>query len=196
VATLTIVLHSCGNEASEWPQLYIQDPNFATTYQLMVTDANVTNFHIQDGLLCHLGHLCVPPSERAKMIWQAHYSLMAGHFRVEKTVVILQKHFYWPKLRQDVSKYIKFFTACAIARTTIKKQGLYTPLPTPKKPWESILIDYMSSLPSTKQDNDCVFVVVDRFLKMSILTAYKKSIIVVDTTKIFFEQVWVHFGIP
>ena len=54
----------------------------------------------------------------------------------------------------------------------------------------------MSSLPSTKQGNDCVFVFVDRFLKMAILTACKKNIIVEDTAKLFFKRVWVHFGIP
>jgi hypothetical protein len=73
VASLTIVLHSCGHETSEWPQLYQQDPDFATTYQLLGTSATVTDFHIQDGILCHLGHLYVPTSERAKMIWEAHY---------------------------------------------------------------------------------------------------------------------------
>jgi hypothetical protein len=62
----------------------------------------VTDFHIQDGLLCHLGHLCVPTREHANMIWEAHYSRMAGHFGMEKIVVVLQKHFYWPKLRQDI----------------------------------------------------------------------------------------------
>jgi hypothetical protein len=63
-------------------------------------------------------------------------------------------------------------------------------------PWESISMDYMSGLPSTKRGNDCVFVVVDHFSKMEILTACKKNITVEAITKIFFEQVWVHFGIP
>ena len=111
-------------------------------------------------------------------------------------MVILQKNFYWPKIRQDINKYIKSFTACSIAKPTIKKQGLYTPLPTPEKPWESISMDYISGLPSTKQCNDCVFVFVDRFSKMDILTACKKNITVAYTAKLFFELVWVHFGIP
>ena len=50
-------------------------------------------------LLCRLGHICVPSSERVKLIWEVHYSQVAGHFGVEKTVAMLQKHFYWPKLR-------------------------------------------------------------------------------------------------
>jgi hypothetical protein len=73
-------------------------------------------------LLCHLGHLYVPESEHAKLIWEAHYSQMEGHFGMEKTVVILQKTNYWPKLRHDVSKYIGYFTSCAISKPTIKKQ--------------------------------------------------------------------------
>jgi hypothetical protein len=57
-------------------------------------------------------------------------------------------------------------------------------------------MDYMSGLPSTKQRNDCVFMGVDQFSKMAILTAYKKNVTVTDTAKLFFERVWVHFGIP
>jgi hypothetical protein len=48
-------------------------------------------------------------------------------------------------------------------------------------------MDYTSGLPSTKRENDCVFVVVDHFSKMAILVAYKKSITVEATVKLFFE---------
>jgi hypothetical protein len=112
-----------------------------------------------------------------------------GHFGMEKIVVILKKHFYWPKLRWDVNKYIRSCTACAIAKLSIKKKILYTHLPTLKRPWESISMDYMDGLPSTKQGNDCVFVVVDQFLKMAILIACNKRITIEDTAKIFFERV-------
>jgi hypothetical protein len=59
---------------------------------------------------------------------------------------------------------------------TTEKQGMYTPLPTPDRPWESISMDYMSSLSSTKRGNDCVFFYVDHFSKMEIMATYKKSI--------------------
>jgi hypothetical protein len=93
MATLTTVLQSCGNEALEWPQLYQQDPEFTTTYQLLGISTTITDFHIQDKLSCHMGHLFVPIREHAKLIWEAHYSRVEDHFGVEKTVVVLQKHF-------------------------------------------------------------------------------------------------------
>jgi hypothetical protein len=100
------------------------------------------------------------------------------------------------KLRQEVNKCIRSCTPCAIAKPTTKKQGIYTPLPTPFRAWESISMEYMLGLPSTKRGNDCVFVVVDRFSKMTILVTWKKRITAEATTKIFFEQVWVRFRIP
>jgi hypothetical protein len=92
--------------------------------------------------------------------------------------------------------YIRSYTICTIAKTTTKKHGLYTSLPTPDKPWESISMEYMSGLPSTKRGNDYVFVVVDHFSKMAILAACKNNIIIEATAKILFKRVSVHFRIP
>jgi hypothetical protein len=110
-----------GHETSAWPQLYEIDLDFATTYQMLGENAIVDNFHIQYGLLCLLGHIYVPSSERVKMIWESHYSQVAGHFSVEMTVEMLQKHFYRSKLQQEVSKCIRSCTACAISKPTTKK---------------------------------------------------------------------------
>jgi IS30 family transposase len=57
-------------------------------------------------------------------------------------------------------------------------------------------MDYMLGLPSTKRGNNYVFVVVDRFSNMEIMATCKKTITAEATAKIFFEQVWVHLGIP
>jgi hypothetical protein len=196
IIVLTIVLNSCGNETFDWLLLYKSDLEFGHTYNSLLEGKQVPNFHLHNSLLCHLGHLCVPSRERAKIIWEMHYSWVTGNFRVKKYVEVLQKYLCWFNLRQDVEKYIESCTTCAIAKLTIKKKGLYTPLPTTSRPWESISMDYMSGLPSTKHGNDCAFLVVDIFSKMSIMMAYKNNITVEATAKLFFERVWVHFGIP
>jgi hypothetical protein len=48
-------------------------------------------------------------------------------------------------------------------------------------------MDYMFGFSSTKKGNDCVFAVVDWFSKRAILTAFNKTIKMVDTSKLFFE---------
>jgi hypothetical protein len=40
------------------------------------------------------------------------------------------------------------------------KKGLYTPLPTLDRPWDSMSIDYMFGLPSIKHGNYRVFMVI------------------------------------
>ena len=99
VAELTTMFGSCGHETSSWSQLYANDPEFATTYQVVSEGTPVANFHLQYGLLCHLGHLCVPSTERVKLIWESHYSQVARNFGADKMVAVLQKYFYWSKHR-------------------------------------------------------------------------------------------------
>ena len=193
IVVINIVLNSCGHETSDWLLLYKSDQKFGHTYKTLLEGNRVPNFYLQDALLCLLGHLCVPSSEHAKMIWEAHYSRATGHFGVEKTVASLQKYFYWLNLRQDVANYIK---SCAIPKLTITKQDLYTSFPTPIRPWGSISMDYMSGIPSTKHGNDCVFMVVDIFSKMAMIAACKNNITAEATVQLFFERVWVHFWIP
>eukprot|EP00253_Pinus_taeda_P027170 PITA_27170 len=89
IMVLTIVLNSCGYEISDWPLLYKSEPEFGHTYQTLLEGQHVPDFHLRDAMLCHLGHLCVPSSERDKMIWEAHYSWAAGNFGVEKMVAVL-----------------------------------------------------------------------------------------------------------
>ena len=91
---LITMLDSCGLETLGWPHLYKSDPEFDNIYQTLLEGKKVPNFHLQDAMLCHMGHICVPSSERAKMILGAHYSQVARHFRVKKIVAVLQKYFY------------------------------------------------------------------------------------------------------
>jgi hypothetical protein len=92
------MFHSSVHEASECPQLYKSDHDFATTYQMLGTCEIVTEFHIQYGILCPMGNLHVPSREHEKLIWDSHYSQMVGHFLMENTVVVLHNHFYWLKI--------------------------------------------------------------------------------------------------
>jgi hypothetical protein len=57
-------------------------------------------------------------------------------------------------------------------------------------------MDFVGGLPTTRKGHDYLFVVVDKFSKMCILMPRKKTIKGQPAANLFFEQVWVHFGIP
>jgi hypothetical protein len=74
--------------------------------------------------------------------------------------------------------------------------GLHTPLPVPSRPWERISMDFVGGLPMSKKNHDYLYVVVDRFNKMCILMPCKKQVTAEQTTQMFFQNVWVHIGLP
>jgi hypothetical protein len=57
-------------------------------------------------------------------------------------------------------------------------------------------MDFVGGLPMSKRNHDYLYVVVDRFRKMCILMPCKKQVTAEKTTQMFFQNVWVHFGLP
>ena len=98
-----------------------------------------------------------------------------GHFGVKKTEDVLATHFFWPKMRQDVERFVARCTTCQKVKSRLNPHGLYMPLPVPSVPWEDISMDFVLGLPRTKKGRDSIFVVVDRFSKMAHFIPCHKS---------------------
>jgi len=61
-----------------------------------------------------------------------------SHFGRDKTYLLLSDHFYWPKMRRDVERFVQRCTTCHKAKSKLNPHDLYTSLPTPSAPWEDI----------------------------------------------------------
>ena len=66
-----------------------------------------------------------------------------------------------------MQKFCGHCMVCKQAKSKVKRHGLYTPLPVPEYPWTDISMDFVLGLQKTKNGKDFVFVVVDRFSKMT-----------------------------
>lgn len=108
----------------------------------------------------------------------------------------MQRFCYWPKMHETVSRYIKGCTMCDKRKPSNRKLGLYTPLPVPSRPWESVSMDFGRGLPKSRKGHDYLYVIVDKFDKMCILIPCNKQITVEQIAKLFFQHVWVRFGLP
>ncbi|KAK1607201.1 hypothetical protein QYE76_030874 [Lolium multiflorum] len=131
-----------------------------------------------------------------RVLEESHAGGLMGHFGREKTLLMLADHFYWPKMRRDVDRYVKRCITCNKSKSKLKPHGLYTPLPAPTTPWEDISMDFVLGLPRTKRGHDSIFVVVDRFSKMSHFIACHKSDDASHIANLFFREIVRLHGVP
>jgi len=96
-----------------------------------------------------------------------HDSVSAGHFGINKIVELISRNFWWPKLHNDVKKFIKSCeTFCKSKISRHKPYGLLSPLSTPNRTWSDISMDFIVELPKS-EDMTTIMVVVDRLTKMA-----------------------------
>ena len=106
---------------------------------------------------------------------EAHAGGLMGHFGVQKTLDMLQEHFYWPHMKHDVHKFCEQCIVCKHSKSRVMPHGLYSPLLVPESPWTDLSMDFVLGLPRTRNGKDSIFVVVDRFSKMAHFIPYKKN---------------------
>ena len=154
-------------------------------------------FVINDGFVFRANKLCIPASSiRLLLLQEAHGGGLMGHFGVKKTEDILASHFFWPKMRRDVERYVARCTTCQKAKSRLNPHGLYMPLPVPSTPWEDISMDFVLGLPRTRRGRDSIFVVVDRFSKMAHFIPCHKSDDATHIADLFFREVVRLHGVP
>jgi hypothetical protein len=98
-----------------------------------------------------------------------------GQFGVKKIKDVLAAHFFWPKMRHDVERYVSRCMTYNKAKSRLNPHGLYIPLPIPSVPWEDISMNFILGLPRTKRGRYSILVVVDHFSKMAHFIPCHKS---------------------
>jgi hypothetical protein len=141
---------------------YIHDGDFNDVL-LDCKDGRTWNkFIVNDGFVFRANKLCIPASSVCLLLLQeAHGGGLMGYFGAKKMEDILAGHFFWPRMRRDVERFVARCMTCQMAKSRLNPHGLYMPLPVPSIPWKDISMDFVLGLPRTRKGRDSVFVVVD-----------------------------------
>ncbi|GKE19491.1 RNA-directed DNA polymerase [Tanacetum coccineum] len=177
-------------------ELYVDDSDFAGIWQ-KCQDQPYPPFIIHDGFLFKGNRLCIPIcSLQESIIEEGHARGLAGHFGVTKTLAWLSDHFYWPRMKQDISRFVERSRVCKVAKTRSINAGLYQPLPVPAAPWVDISLDFVLGLPRTQRNKDSIMVVVDRFSKMAHFIPCNKTFDASKGACLFLQEIVRLHGVP
>ncbi|XP_051161523.1 uncharacterized protein LOC127281712 [Leptopilina boulardi] len=119
--------------------------------------------------LCH-GKIEVPPPEiRPKIISEFHDSLVGGHKGITKTYRRIRERYYWPRLRDDVTQFIRKCKSCLenkLVRARTREPMLITD--TPANPFDKVSLDTVGKLRTTPNGNRHILTMQDNFSKYCI----------------------------
>lgn len=84
---------------------------------------------------------------RENFIQEKHNGSLSGHFGVNKTMELVQRFYYWPKMSRDVTRYVEQCVVCMKEKGGASNVSMYQPLPIPNRPWECLSMDFIVGLP-------------------------------------------------
>jgi hypothetical protein len=135
------------------------------------------------------------PTLQSLLLHECHDA--AGHFGIDKTLELLARQYYWPRMRADAQAYVASCEQCQRSKAVnAKRQGLLQPIDTPAERFHTLTLDLITGLPTSKNGNDAIVVFVDKFTKLTTYVATTKTIDGPGLARVFYEHVYRRYGLP
>ena len=133
---------------------------------------------------------------RSKLFQEIHDTPLHGHPGFHKMLSYTLRHFVGPHLRADILDFVTTCPQCQIAKPRhTKPYGQIMPLQPPEDVWQDISIDLIVSLPLSL-NFDAIFVVVDRFSKMSHFIPTTTTVTTPQLAQLFLDNIVRLHGFP
>ena len=153
-------------------------------------------FRVESGLLFYGERIYVPERLRVAVVQGRHDSPLAGHPGIKRTLELVSRDYWFPRMRSFVSEFVKSCDACKRAKPARHAPyGELVPLPVPPRPWSSVSMDFVVELPLSN-GKTCITVFVCRLTKLIHLVASESIPSAEDTAQIFFQHVFRLHGLP
>ena len=150
------------------------------------------------GYLWYQNRVYIPDYAPLKLgLMQHHHdSPAAGHAGRAKTLELLTREHYWPKMYGDVDRYVRNCQTCQRSRThRHAPYGILRPLPIPDRAWRDVSMDFVTGLPWSRGRN-AILVVICRLTKMRHLIPCTDTITVEQLARRYIKYVAKSHGLP
>jgi len=154
---------------------------------------------MDQGMVYRKGLLWVPNEININktILESEHDTKVAGHMGQDKTMELIRRNFWWPKMDEQIIDFVRSCADCQKDKAARHQPyGMLQPLELAYSPWQSIAMDFITDLPLS-DDCDQLWVVIDRFTKMAhFLPLKKEGKTTGDLVNIFAREIWRHHRLP
>ena len=154
---------------------------------------------VENGLLYKDNKLWVAKDLRLDVIREVHDQPAVGHAGVRRTILLIQQHYFWPRMKRDINQYIRNCHVCRRAKAPRDRyNGKLKPLPIPQRPWTNITIDFVTGLPECELKN-AILLIVDCLAKERVYIPCldkDKETNAKATARMLVHNVWRRHGLP
>ena len=137
--------------------------------------------------------------EKRNIIKSRHDPAVYGHPGISKMMQLVERDYWWPKMKLDIMDYIKGCTECQRHKVNNRPtRAVLSPIyPKPEAMlFETVAIDFITKLPLS-QGYDSILTVTDHdCTKAAIFIPCNKEINAEETAALYMKQVVTNFGLP
>lgn len=184
---------------------YVQQKNTFMSNESCYPDIKVmgkyiyirTNFATgQEEIDVNSWKLWIPKNMRPNILKRCHDSVLASHGGIGKTIELIRRHCYWPRMATDVKEYVR---NCEVCKTTKATNQNLRPemgkMAVSERPFQRLYVDLLGPYPRSKKGFIGLLIVLDHFSKYHWLCPLRKF-----TTNVINDylekQIFHHYGVP
>jgi len=185
-------------EEGKKDEAYVQErEQEVTSEEPSLKNRRVKELSCEDNLLYRRNLLWIPKGLLQKIMESEHNTKVAGHMGQDKTIELIRRNFWWPKMNERIIDFVRSCPECQRNKAPRHQPyGLSSPLELPYAPWQSIAMDFITELPIS-DECDQLWVIIDRFTKMAhFVPLRKEGKTAADLAIMFAREVWKYHGLP
>jgi transposase InsO family protein len=164
---------------------------------------SLKKFEIAEDTLLFRKKLWIPDNNelRLNILKEIHDQPAVGHPGIRRTWDLVKRHFYWPRMRELVDRYVRNCHLCRRSKAPRDRySGLLNPLSIPDRPWTDISMDFVTGLPLSMNGlYNAILMVVCRLSKMHhYIPCFSgdDGTSAEETAKMLLTHVWKVHGLP
>ena len=130
-----------------------------------------------------------------------HDNPLAVYFGVVKTLELLLRKYYWPKIRADVEKYVHCCDICMKSKVQRHKPyGNIQSLPFPTHKWKDLSKDFIIGLPRSEDwkrvEYNSILVIVNRLIKMVYYEPVFTTLDAEQLAEVLIKAIFKYYNLP